>query len=449
MKINYNSLSEVTGELVMVVEECDYTEKVKKQLKELGKRHAEPGFRPGHVPAGLIQKKYGKSVLYDVVTNIISDEMTKYFADNNMNVLGNPIPDKDNNIDFDAKEFTFKFKVGVAPELSVVVDKNVNIPYYNIEVTDEMVKKQDDALRRRFGTQGPAEESDASALIKGEIRELNEDGSIKEDGVGVADGIVAPQYFKDAKQADLFLGKHVGDEVVFNPAATCDGSATEIASMLHVDKEVADNYHGDFMFTIREIITLKPAELNEEFFKNAFGENVKDEESYFKAIKEMIEASLKGDSNYRFSIDAKKVLLDAVGQVALPDEIIKSFLIEQNESLNDENIDEQYPEIREDLVWDLVKSHIIKALNISISDDDVLNTCRILARNQFAQYGMNNVPDEAIDRYAHDIMADKKSIGNIRRQSLDMKLFNALRATVSLDEKNVSVEEFEALFSEK
>ena len=128
MKINYNSLSEVTGELVMVVEECDYTEKVKKQLKELGKRHAEPGFRPGHVPAGLIQKKYGKSVLYDVVTNIISDEMTKYFADNNMNVLGNPIPDKDNNIDFDAKEFTFKFQVGVAPELSVVVDKNVNIP---------------------------------------------------------------------------------------------------------------------------------------------------------------------------------------------------------------------------------------------------------------------------------------------------------------------------------
>ena len=96
-----------------------------------------------------------------------------------------------------------------------------------------------------------------------------------------------------------------------------------------------------------------------------------------------------------------------------------------------------------------MKSHIIKALNISISDDDVLNTCRILARNQFAQYGMNNVPDEAIDRYAHDIMADKKSIGNIRRQSLDMKLFNALRATVSLDENSVSVEEFEALFSEK
>ena len=183
MKIDYAKVNDVIGEITMVVEESDYADKVKKQLKEIGKKHAEPGFRPGHVPAGLIEKKYGKAVKYDEINKLVGEAIFDYIKENKINVLGNPIPDKANAINDDVKEFTLKFKVGVAPEFEVKIDKDLHIPYYNIKVTDEMVDRQDEALRRRFGKQEPGEEVDATALVKGVITELNEDGTVKDGGV--------------------------------------------------------------------------------------------------------------------------------------------------------------------------------------------------------------------------------------------------------------------------
>ncbi len=446
MKIDYAKTNDVIGEITMVVEESDYADKVKKQLKEIGKKHAEPGFRPGHVPAGLIAKKYGKAVKYDEINKLVGEAIFDYIKENGINVLGNPIPDKANAINEDASEFTLKFKVGVAPEFEVKIDKDLHIPYYNIQVTDEMVARQDEALRRRFGKQEPGDEVDATALVKGVITELNEDGTVKEEGVVVENGIVAPQYFKSEDQRALFVGKHVGDSVVFNPAATCESNPTELASMLNLPKEEAEKHQGDFRFDIKEIIVLKPAELNEEFFKEAFGETVKDEEGYRETVKKMIQDSLTGDQNYRFTIDAEKAIRKEVGEIQLPDEVLKEFLISQNEALNEENIDKEYDQIRSQLVWDLEKDKMINALDIKVEDADLQNTARLMARNQFAQYGMTSVPEDAVEHYAGEILKDEKARNTIYRQTSDMKLFNAIRAAVSLDEKEVSVDEFNELF---
>ncbi|MDE6392235.1 MAG: trigger factor [Muribaculaceae bacterium] len=446
MKIDYAKTNDVIGEITMVVEESDYADKVKKQLKEIGKKHAEPGFRPGHVPAGLIAKKYGKAVKYDEINKLVGEAIFDYIKENGINVLGNPIPDKANAINEDASEFTLKFKVGVAPEFEVKVDKDLHIPYYNIKVTDEMVARQDEALRRRFGKQEPGDEVDATALVKGVITELNEDGTVKDGGVVVENGIVAPQYFKSEDQRALFVGKHVGDSVVFNPAATCESNLTELASMLNLPKEEAEKHQGDFRFDIKEIIVLKPAELNEEFFKEAFGDTVKDEEGYREAVKKMIQDSLTGDQNYRFTIDAEKAIRKEVGDLQLPDEVLKEFLISQNEALNEENIDKEYDQIRSQLVWDLEKDKMINALDIKVEDADLQNTARMMARSQFAQYGMTNVPEDAVEHYAGEILKDEKARNTIYRQTSDMKLFNAIRAAVTLDEKEVSVDEFNELF---
>lgn len=446
MKIDYAKVNDVIGEITMVVEESDYADKVKKQLKEIGKKHAEPGFRPGHVPAGLIEKKYGKAVKYDEINKLVGEAIFDYIKENKINVLGNPIPDKANAINDDVKEFTLKFKVGVAPEFEVKIDKDLHIPYYNIKVTDEMVDRQDEALRRRFGKQEPGEEVDATALVKGFITELNEDGTVKDGGVVVENGIVAPQYFKSEDQRNLFVGKHVGDSVVFNPAATCESNPTEMASMLNLPKEEAEKHQGDFRFDIKEIIVLKPAELNEEFFKEAFGDNVKDETEYRDAVRKMIESSLTGDQNYRFTIDAEKAIRKEVGDIELPDEVLKEFLISQNEALNEENIDKEYDQIRSQLIWDLEKDKMLNALEIKVEEADLQNTARLMARNQFAQYGMTNVPDDAVEHYAEEILKDEKARNTIYRQTSDMKLFNAIRAAVSLDEKEVSVDEFNELF---
>lgn len=446
MKIDYQKLNDVTGELTIVVEEQDYAEKVKKQIKEIGKHRPEPGFRPGKTPAALLEKKYGKAVKYDEINKLVGDAVYNYLKENDLNVLGNPIPDKANAIDEDKNEFTLKFKVGVAPDFEVKVDKSLHVPYYKIQVTDEMVNNQDEQLRRRFGKQEPGDEVDATALVKGVITELNADGTVKEDGVVVENGIVAPQYFKSDDQRNIFLGKHPGDSVVFNPYATCDGSVTELSSMLNVDKELAPEYKGDFKFDIKEIIVLKPAELNEEYFKQVFGDKITTEAEYRDAVKNMIAASLEGDQNYRFSIDAENAIRKEVGDLELPDEILKEFLVQQNEGSTLEDIEKEYDGIRSQLVWDLEKDKVGSLLGVKVEEEDLKNTARILARQQFAQYGMTNVPDEALDRYAGDILKDDKARNQVMRQTADMKLFGAIRNAVTLDVKEVSVDEFNALF---
>ncbi len=447
MKIDYAKIDDVNGEITVTLEEKDYADKVAQQLKKVAKNHTEPGFRPGHVPAGIIRKKYGNAVKYDVINEEVGNSLFNYIKENNLHVLGNPLPQASEDFKIDNADFVFKFKVGLAPEFDTHVDKDLHIPYYTIKVSEDMIEKQDDAYRRRFGKQEPGDTVEPDALVKGVITELNEDGTVKEGGIVVENGIVSPQHFKSEDQKKIFEGKHVGDTVVFNPAATCDSNATEMASMLNIDKADVDSHKGDFKMEIKEIIVLNKAEHNEEFYKMVFGnDNVKTEEEYKAALKEMIAASLVNDSNFRFSMDAKKAIMDAVGELQLPDDVLKEFLKSQNEHLTDENIDEEYVRIRPELTWELIKEAIASKLDIKVSEEDLLNTAKMLARSQFAQYGMMNIPEETLDRYAQDILKDQKSREQVYGQTSDMKLYNGVRASVTIDGKEVNVEEFNDLF---
>lgn len=447
MKVDYAKIDDVNGIVTITLEEKDYADKVKKELKEIAKKHAEPGFRAGKVPAGIINKKYGKSVKYDVINKEVGNALYEYIKNEKLHVLGNPIPQQGAEFDIDANDFELKFKVGIAPEIDTHVNKDLHVPYYNIKVTDEMVEAQDKQFRRRFGKQEPGDTVDATALVKGVITELNEDGSVKEGGIVVENGIVAPEYFKNDDQKKIFEGKKVGDVFTFNPAATCDSNPAELSSMLNVSKEDAENHKGDFQFDIKEIIVLKPAEYNEEFFKSVFGrDDIKTEEEYKNAVKELIEGALANDSNFRFSMDAKKAIMDAIGNIELPDDVLKAFLMEQNEALNAENIDEEYVRARPEIVWELVKEAIAAQLEVKATEEDVLNTARLIARQQLAQYGMMSVPEESLDRYAHEILKDKKAAQQIYNQTGDLKLFDAIRDNVTTDDKEVTVEEFNDLF---
>lgn len=451
MKIDYEQLDDVNGLITITVDEQDYADDVKKELKKVSKSHSEPGFRVGKVPFGIIEKKYGKAVKYDVVSKAVGNELYKYIGDKNLPVLGQPIPGKENELNPDEKEYKLTFKIGLAPSLDIKADKEMHIPFYNIEITDEIIDKQDDHLRSRFGKQVSGEEVDETALVKGSITELDADGNVKEGGKVVDNGIVAPQYFKDKEQTALFIGKHVGDVVKFNPSKTCDGNAAELSSMLNVDKKVAEEYKGDFNFDIKEILVLKKAEPGEEYYKDAFGENggVTDEKTYREALKRMIADSLAPEENYRFTMDARDIILDKVKDAKLPDEVLKEYLVMNNKDIDEKNVDEIYNGMKNGLLWDIAKDSLGVQLAVEVTDDDVKNTARMMARQQFAQYGMANIPDDAVERFADDILKDTKSIGQIKARTADMKFFNALKNAVSLDEKTVSAEEFNNLFKEE
>ena len=450
MNVEFKKLDNVNGELTITLEEKDYADKVKKQLKEIGKNRPEPGFRAGHVPMGLLEKKYGNAVKYDVVNKEIVDAVYDYIRDNKLRVLGQPVPDKDNELKEGATEFEFKFKVGLAPEIDLNLGKAVKVPYYTIKVTDDMVDQEITALRKRFGVQGPGEETEPDAVIKGVISELNPDGSVKEDGIVVDNGILAPIHFTSEEQRKLFEGKHPGDIVTFNPAASCNTNVTEMSSMLNIDKNDVENHKGDFNFEIKEIIVLKPAELDQEFFDNAVGKDkAHNEEELKAAVKDLIKDQLKGESDFRFTIDSRNVIEKQIGNVQLPEEVLKHFLIQQNPQLNADNIDEEFTKIRGQLVWDLTKDEIVSKFNIEVSEDDLMNEARAAVYRQLSQYGPASFTEGILDQYAREVMKDQKNRDAFERNALNKKIYETIKENVTLDNKELSLDDFKKLYSQQ
>lgn len=450
MNVTLDRIDNVNGVITLSIEEKDYQEKVKKELKQIGMKHPLPGFRPGHVPASLLQKKYGKDVLVEVVNREIYDNLVNYIQENKLNILGEPIISNAEEVNFDTmKDFSFKFEVGFAPEVSLKLDNTVTVPYYNIEVDQNMVDQQNEMLCKRFGKQVKGEQVDATALVKGSMVELDENGAVKENGLNVESTIVAPQYFKSEDEKAKFADKKLGDEIVFNPWATCEGNLGELSSMMNVDREQAD-IKSDFKLTVNEILVNQPAELNQELFDAVFGkDSCKNEEEYFAKLKEMIAGQLVNDSNFRFTVDAEKVLREQVGTLELPTEFLKKWLVRQDNKYTAENIDEEFTKMVPQLEWQLIKEQAAKQLDVKVNDDDLLADAKRIAYQQFAQYGMTNIPEDMIEKYAKDILENKEYRSQIVQQSVDNKLYAEIKNAVKLDEKTVNVEEFNALFAEK
>lgn len=448
MNVTLDKNGNVSGVLTISLVEEDYQAEVKKQLAELGRRRPIKGFRPGHVPAGLLKKYYGGQVTAEVVDQVVSRELTNYIRENNIDLLGEPMLSPDTKVDMvNEKDFSFKFDLGFAPEFELKLDKRVKVPYYNIEVSQEMIDNQNDAFKKRFGTQVAGEVADEDALLRGSMVELAEDGTAKEDGIKVERTIVSPKYLKDDDEKAKFVGKKVGDELVFNPSKGAGGNVTELAAMLNIDKDQATDVKSDFNFKVEEILVNKDAEMGQELFDSVLGKDVvKTEKEYFEKVKEMLAGQLKNDSNYRFTLDAEQVLKKKVGDLEMPDDFLKRYLVSINKDADQAKIEEEYPRTREEIVWQLIKEKVARTYDVKIEQDDLMRLARIYASQQFAQYGMGNLPDDMLDRYAGELLENKDYSREISRRAFEDKVFATIRDNVSLNEKTVTVEEFNKLF---
>lgn len=446
MNVNFEKTDNVNGVITITLCEADYAEKVKKTLKSIGQNRPIKGFRPGHTPIAMLEKLYGKQALAEVVNDEIGEQLTKYITENKLQVLGEPMLTNDTDFNFEkGKDFTFKFNVGLAPEIDVNL-ASVEIPYYEIAVDDEMVENQSKSMRLRFGTQVDGEEVTADALVKGSMVELNEDGSVKEEGINVEKTIVSPKYFKSEDEKAKFVGKKVNDEVVFNPWNTCNGNLGELGGMLNLGREEAD-VKSDFKMTITEISVNKEAELNQDFYDMAFGKDaVKTEEEYIAKIKDGIKASLVGDSNYRFTLDAQNAIVNSLGEVELPDEFLKKFFVMKDENATAEKMEEEYPKMKPQLIWQLAKDKIAANGEIKVEEEDLLNIARIIVTQQFSQYGIYNAPADVIDRQANEIVKNKEYRRDLANRAVDDKIFAYIRSTAKVENKEVSVKDFNALF---
>lgn len=452
MEITLTNPTPETALIKVEVNESDYADKVKKELKKIAREGSFPGFRKGHVPFGQVEKKFGRQVMSDVLNQEVFEKVIEYIRNNKLQVLGEPMPVALHEVKPDVKDYTFEYEIGLAPALDVEVDKDIKLPFYRIEVSDAMVDEQDKQFRERFGAQVPGEEVDAKALVKGVLQQLNEDGTVNtnEGAIEVEDGIVAPFLFANKEEADKFLGKKLNDKVVFNPYNSCNGSAVELSSMLHIDKAIAGDIKNDFQMTISEIIVLKPAELNQELFDNVAGKDrVHNEEEYREFIKKMIEQQLSVNSRQYFDYEVQKFYDGKYADMALPVEFLKKWLVARNEELTADNIDTEFEQMLPSLKWQLISEAIATKLGVKIEESDIMEFAKALARQQFMQYGMTNVDEETVTSTAQRILNDEKYRRQIVDQVSNQKLFQAIYDAITVEPREVSLDKFKEIAGAK
>lgn len=450
MNISLENVDKVSALLTIKMEKNDYEEKVEKALKTFRQKANMPGFRPGKVPVSLIKKMYGTEAKAEEVNKLLSEKMYAYIKENNVNMLGEPLPsEKQTPIDIaNQDDMEFVFDIALAPEFNVELTANDAIPYYNIEVDDQMVDNQVKMYLQRAGKYETVENYEPKDMLKGLLAELDENGNVKEGGIQIENTVLMPDYMKNDEQKAIFTGCKVNDVLTFNPTKAYEGSDTEIAALLKIKKEEIGAHATDFSFQVTEITRFVSAELSQEIYDQVFGEgNVKSEEEFRSKIKESLAQQYVADSDYKLLLDLRAHLTNKVGKLEFPDALLKRIMLANNKDKGEKFVEENYEKSIEELVWHLIKEKLVAAYEIKVNDEDVKNVAKEATRFQFAQYGMLNAPEELVENYAAEMLKKKEQIDGLVSRCIDMKLTAAVKNVIKLDAKTVSVEDFNKMFA--
>ena len=447
MNISFEAPDKINGLMTITLEKDDYQGEVEKTLKDYRKRANVPGFRPGMTPMGLIKRQYGTAVKVDVVNKMLGEKLFEYVRENKIQMLGEPLPsDQQETLDFEGDgPLTFKFDIAVAPEFEAKLSGKDKIDYYNITVDDKLIDQQVEMYQQRAGHYEKVEAYDAEQrdMLKGDLREV--DGTIE-----VADAVLMPQYMKVDDQKKLFDGCKLGDIITWNPRKAYPESDVEVSSLLKIQKEDVKDHEGDFTFQITEISRYVKAEINQELFDQTFGEgNVKDEKEFRQKISDIISQQFKADSDYKFLLDVRSHMEKKVGKLEFPEALLKRVMLNNNKDKGEKFVEDNFEKSIQELGWHLIKEQLVAAQEIKVEDDDLKNVAKEAARAQFAQYGMSNVPDEYLENYAQEMLKKRENVDGLVDRAVDLKLTAALKNVVKLNEKDITMEDFQKMLQEK
>ena len=448
MNISLENPEKVSGVLTLVVEEADFAGDVEKQLKDYRKKANVPGFRPGQAPMGMIKRQVGAQVKVDVINRLVGEKLYDYVRENKINMLGEPMPHLgEEPVDLDAAApYTLKFDIAIAPEFKVKLSNKDSIVYYDITTDDAIVDKEIDAFASRSGSYQKVDEYQDNDMIKGDIRELNEDGSAKDGGITVSQASMLPSYIKVDDQKALFQGCKVGDVIVFNPKKAYPESNIEISSLLKVSKEEAEKITADFSFQVTEISRYQKHAIDQDLFDQVYGEGkVKDEADFRAKVAEGIKEQMVQNADFRFLQDVRKYVEGKIGEVKYADDLMKRIMLANNKDKGMEYVEKNYEASIKELTWSLAKNQIVEALKIKVDDADVKAVAIDVTRMQFAQYGMTSVPEEYLEQYAEGMLKNRDQVDNLVNAAVDRKLMTALKDVVKLNKKTISFDEFRKL----
>ena len=454
MNIQFEAPDKVNGLMTITLEKADYQPEVDKTLKDYRKRANIPGFRPGMAPMGMIQRQFGTQVKVDVVNKMLGEKLYGYVRENKIQMLGEPLPsDKQAQLDFEGDgALEFKFDIAVAPAFEAKISGKDKVDYYNITVDDKLIDQQVDMYQSRAGHYEKVEKYDAEQrdMLKGDLRELDEKGNVKEDGITVSDAVLMPQYIKVDKQQKLFKDSKLGDIITWNPRKAYPDSDVEVSSLLKIQKDEVKDHEGDFTFQITEISRYVKAEVNKELFDQVFGEgNVKTEKDFREKIAEQIKQQLVTDQDYKFLQDVRAHMEKKVGKLEFPEALLKRVMLNNNKDKGADFVEKNFDASIKELEWHLIKEQLVEALEIKVNDEDVKQIAKEAARAQFAQYGMSNIPEEYLDNYAQEMLKKRENADGLVDRAVDVKLTAALKGVVKLNEKDITLEDFQKMVAGK
>ena len=444
MNVEKVIIDAVNAQIKITLEKADYQESVNKTLRSYRQKAQIPGFRPGMAPMSLIKKMYEKGVTADELNKTLSDSLFNYIKDNNLNILGEPLPSESQVAqDLDGEgPFEFIFDIALAPELNYTLNKKDSIPYYNIIVTDEMVDSQVKAYASRGGRYEKVEDFQMGDSIKGNLVEISE----AEDAVKVEDALMLPSFFKNEDEKAKFNGAKVGDVITYNPHKANDGNEAELASLLRLPKDVAKDVTSDFTFEIKEINRFVEGELNQELFDQIYGEGAVDSVEAFRAkVKEDITSQFAPESDYRFMVDAEEKLVNKLKDVVFPEAFLKRWLLVADNKKTAESIDADMPKMIEELKWHLMKEDIIKKNDIKIEAEDVMAMAKTITK---ADLPAGRCYLE-IEQYAGEMLKKPEQARNLQDQAMSQKVAEFLKGAVKLNVKEISTEDFNKLYEKK
>ena len=445
MQINHSEIKDLTSVITLTLAPADYEEAVTKQIRQIRQKADIPGFRKGMVPAGLIKKMYGKSVLADVLNNLIAENLNKYIEEQKLHILGDPLPNDEltptMDLDNDT-EFTFAFDIAVPAEFDAKLTGKNKLTQYTITVDKKMVDNQVNSYAERFGEYVDVDEVKDGDVLRGTLTEQKEGGIVKNDA------ILNPQYMADKKQAALFKGAKKNDVITFNPMKAFQNE-TEVASLLGLKKEEVKDLNSDFTLTLTGITRHQPAKIDGELFAKVYGENnVKDEADFRAKVQAEIEGNMAEDAKYKFGLDAKAAILKKAGEFALPEAFLKRWVAATNKDMKPEDLDRDFPEMIKQLRWQLAKDQLMKEYDIKVEKEDVEAYAKEVARMQFMQYGMMHVEDQYLTSFAENILKDENQLRGIVERVAENKIFDHLRTVAKIEEKQISYEDFGKMMRE-
>ncbi len=420
----------------------DYQSKVDDAVKKVQRQATMPGFRPGKVPAGMIRKMYGKSVLVDELNKILNDSIHQYITENKIEILGNPLPKvDDNNVDWDnQKEFTFNYELGLAPQFEVEVSDKTSFDYPVVKVDDALVDKYLADVKRNYGKPSNPEIASEKDVLYVDINELDAEGNITAGGVFKSTSIGLDRVKNESAQQKL-NGAKKEDKIVIH----CNelyATPLDLGIALGLEKEVAETLNCNLQLTVRNIARLEDAELNQELFDKIYGAGKINSEEEFRAkIREELGLMFVQDQDRKLFTDIENALIEKYNP-QLPEGFLKRWLITVNEKpITMEQVNAEFDNYARAMKWKLIENKIVKSFQIAVTADEAKEEAARFIRSQYARYGQ--VPkEEEIDKITASLLSKEQEAQKIYENIYSGKILQLFKNNFKLNNKEVSYNEF-------